>query len=117
MDATTVDVAIEKALQNLGQGMDVSRCPIFRDGILGCVGNTPLITIKSLSIATGCQILGKCEFLNPGGSIKDRTALAIVAEAEAAGLLVLFSLFPSCVNFPARPFKLMALPPSLSCVL
>jgi cysteine synthase len=51
------------------------------------VGNTALVEISSLSKRTGCRILAKCEFLNPGGSIKDRAAKAIIADAEARGLL------------------------------
>ena len=55
--------------------------------VLGLIGNTPLVHLRSLSAATGCTILGKAEFLNPGGSSKDRVALAIVREAEAMGAL------------------------------
>lgn len=51
------------------------------------IGNTPLLKIRSLSEATGCEIFGKAEFLNPGGSIKDRTAKGIVQSAEALGLI------------------------------
>ncbi|MEQ1723312.1 MAG: pyridoxal-phosphate dependent enzyme [Pseudobdellovibrio sp.] len=51
------------------------------------IGQTPLIKIKSLSEATGCEIFGKAEFLNPGGSVKDRTALGIIEQAEKDGLL------------------------------
>jgi cysteine synthase A len=51
------------------------------------VGNTPLIYIRSLSEMTGCHIYGKAEFLNPGGSIKDRAAKGIIAQAEANGQL------------------------------
>jgi cysteine synthase A len=51
------------------------------------VGQTPLIKIKSLSEATGCEIYGKAEFLNPGGSVKDRAALGIIQEAERSGQL------------------------------
>ena len=58
-----------------------------RDGFVGTVGSTPLIRIASLSEATGCTILGKAEFLNPGGSVKDRAALAIVLDAERRGAL------------------------------
>jgi cysteine synthase len=58
-----------------------------RDGFLGAIGKTPLIRLKRASDATGCEILGKAEFLNPGGSVKDRAALAIVEDAEAAGRL------------------------------
>ncbi len=59
----------------------------LRDGFVGAIGATPLIRIPSLSDATGCTILGKAEHLNPGGSVKDRAARAIVAAAEAAGRL------------------------------
>jgi cysteine synthase A len=57
------------------------------DGFSATVGNTPLIRIKSLSEETGCHILGKAEFLNPGGSVKDRAALYIIRDAEKRGLL------------------------------
>jgi cysteine synthase A len=59
----------------------------IRDGFLDSIGNTPLIRLKRASEETGCEILGKAEFLNPGGSVKDRAALAIVRDAEAKGLL------------------------------
>jgi cysteine synthase len=58
-----------------------------RDGFIGAIGNTPLIRLKRASEATGCEILGKAEFLNPGGSVKDRAALAIITDAEKKGLL------------------------------
>ncbi|KAF2146887.1 uncharacterized protein K452DRAFT_218243 [Aplosporella prunicola CBS 121167] len=62
--------------------------PDIREGIEGCIGNTPLIRIKSLSEATGCEILAKAEFLNgAGNSPKDRVALSIITQAEAEGLL------------------------------
>ena len=51
------------------------------------IGNTPLVRLRAASDATGCEILGKCEFLNPGGSVKDRAALFIVRDAEKRGLL------------------------------
>ena len=57
------------------------------DGFSECIGNTPLILIPSLSKETGCKILGKAEFMNPGGSVKDRAALSIVLEAERSGQL------------------------------
>lgn len=60
----------------------------IRQGFCGAVGKTPMIRIKTLSDLTGCDILGKAEFLNPGGSVKDRAALAIIEDAEAKGLLV-----------------------------
>ena len=59
----------------------------IRDGLTGTIGNTPLVRLRRASEATGCEILGKAEFTNPGGSIKDRAALAIVLDAERRGLL------------------------------
>jgi cysteine synthase A len=56
-------------------------------GLLGAIGNTPLIRLARASAATGCEILGKAEFMNPGGSVKDRAALAIIEGAEARGEL------------------------------
>ncbi len=61
--------------------MDIS------DGFVGSVGNTPLIRLRRASEMTGCTILGKAEFLNPGGSVKDRAALAIIKDAVARGAL------------------------------
>ena len=55
--------------------------------VLGAIGNTPLIRLKRASQATGCTILGKAEFMNPGGSVKDRAALAMISEAMASGRL------------------------------
>jgi len=57
----------------------------IRNGFIGAIGNTPLIRLEGPSKATGCDILGKAEFLNPGGSVKDRAALAIVQDAERRG--------------------------------
>jgi cysteine synthase A len=51
------------------------------------VGHTPLLRLRNASALTGCEVLGKAEFLNPGGSIKDRTALGLVLDAERRGLL------------------------------
>jgi cysteine synthase A len=58
-----------------------------RDGFAEAVGNTPLIRLRAASALTGCEILGKAEFLNPGGSVKDRAALYIILDAESRGLL------------------------------
>ena len=58
-----------------------------RGGFIDLIGNTPLVRLRKASELTGCEILGKCEFLNPGGSVKDRAALFIVRDAEAHGLL------------------------------
>ena len=57
------------------------------DGFTGAVGNTPLIRLRRLSAETGCEILGKAEFMNPGGSVKDRAAKWIVLDAERRGVL------------------------------
>jgi cysteine synthase A len=57
------------------------------DGFTGAVGGTPLIRLKSFSEETGCEILGKAEFMNPGGSVKDRAAKWIVLDAERRGVL------------------------------
>ncbi len=57
------------------------------DGLIGAIGNTPLIRLRRASEATGCTILGKAEFMNPGGSVKDRAGLAIILDAEQRGLL------------------------------
>lgn len=57
------------------------------NGLTGSIGNTPLIRIDSLSEETGCEILGKAEFMNPGGSVKDRAALWMIEAAEASGAL------------------------------
>lgn len=56
-------------------------------GLDGHVGNTPLIRLNKLSELTGCEILGKAEFMNPGGSVKDRAAWGIITRAEEQGLL------------------------------
>ena len=59
----------------------------IRDGFVGAIGNTPLIKLRNASEETGCTILGKAEFLNPGGSVKDRAALFIIKDAEERGVL------------------------------
>src|ERR687895_1472713 len=59
----------------------------IRDGFVGTIGNTPLVRLRGASELTGCNVLGKAEFLNPGGSVKDRAALYIILDAEKRGLL------------------------------
>ncbi len=61
--------------------MDIKR------GFVEAIGNTPLIRLNSFSEETGCEILGKAEFLNPGGSVKDRAALYMIEDAERRGIL------------------------------
>ncbi|MGH6789797.1 MAG: cysteine synthase A [Pseudolabrys sp.] len=58
-----------------------------RDGIVEAIGHTPLIKLERASEATGCTILGKAEFMNPGGSVKDRAGRQMILEAEARGEL------------------------------
>lgn len=67
--------------------MNRPHMPNVTDGFCAAIGNTPLIRLRHLSEATGCEILGKAEFLNPGGSVKDRAALGIIEDAEAGNLL------------------------------
>ena len=59
----------------------------IKNGFVEAVGNTPLIRLKGPSEATGCEIYGKAEFLNPGQSVKDRPARQMVLDAEEAGIL------------------------------
>ncbi len=60
---------------------------MIHDGLVPAIGNTPLIKLKRASEETGCTILGKAEFLNPGQSVKDRAALFIIRDAMAKGLV------------------------------
>src|SRR5262245_66212513 len=57
----------------------------YRDGIIDAIGNTPLIKLERASAATGCTILGKAEFMNPGQSVKDRAGRQMILEAEKRG--------------------------------
>ena len=59
----------------------------YRNGIIEAIGNTPLIKLKRASEETGCLILGKAEFMNPGQSVKDRAALFIIRDALNSGKL------------------------------
>ena len=59
----------------------------IRDGFVGTIGNTPLIRLRRASELTGCEILAKAEFLNPGGSVKDRAGLSLILDAERRGVL------------------------------
>ncbi|KAI0433971.1 cysteine synthase (O-acetylserine (thiol)-lyase-like protein) [Xylaria sp. FL1042] len=65
----------------------VSKAQGIAKGLTGAIGNTPLIRLNKLSSETGCNVLGKAEFMNPGGSVKDRAALYVVKDAEERGLL------------------------------
>ncbi|KAK4138305.1 pyridoxal phosphate-dependent enzyme, beta subunit [Trichocladium antarcticum] len=65
----------------------VSKAQGIAKGLTGAIGNTALIRLNRLSAETGCEVLGKAEFMNPGGSVKDRAALYVVQDAEERGLL------------------------------
>ncbi|EHY54960.1 Cysteine synthase 1 [Exophiala dermatitidis] len=82
---TAVRAAATESINSYG--VRVSQAQGFVDGLTGAIGNTPLIRLKKLSAQTGCNILGKSEFQNPGGSVKDRAALYVVKDAEERGLL------------------------------
>ncbi len=64
-----------------------SVAPAMAQDLAAAIGNTPLIRLRRASEATGCTILGKAEFMNPGGSVKDRAGLAIITDAERRGVL------------------------------
>ncbi len=66
---------------------DPADAPPVAIGLMGSIGNTPLIKLERASAETGCTILGKAEFMNPGGSVKDRAGLAIIQDAERSGAL------------------------------
>ncbi|KAL6722116.1 Cysteine synthase 1 [Lecanora helva] len=68
-------------------GVQLAKAQGHVNGFVGAIGNTPLIRLKRLSDETGCEVLGKAEFQNPGGSVKDRAALYVVKDAEEKGLL------------------------------
>ncbi|KAL8943694.1 MAG: hypothetical protein Q9216_000893 [Gyalolechia sp. 2 TL-2023] len=68
-------------------GVQLSKAQGYVNGFVGAIGNTPLIRMKRLSDETGCEVLGKAEFQNPGGSVKDRAALYVVKDAEEKGQL------------------------------
>merc|ERR1712144_178033 len=88
--ATTARRAVETAAHMEAAnsyGIGVSKAQGIVKGLTGAIGNTPLIRLNHISDATGCEVLGKAEFMNPGGSIKDRAALYLVQDAEEKGLL------------------------------
>ncbi|KAF9923962.1 hypothetical protein FBU30_005982 [Linnemannia zychae] len=80
---SSISESISKLIELPKSGKNVQIC----DGVAGLIGNTPMMRIKSLSEATGCEILAKAEFLNPGGSTKDRVALSMINMAEKNHIL------------------------------
>ncbi|KAK6533064.1 hypothetical protein TWF281_007224 [Arthrobotrys megalospora] len=97
--ASFVPIALQNLLTSGSLSSDAGGLPSFlhpdrediKNGLEGCIGNTPLIRIRSLSEYLGCEVLAKAEFLNPGGSPKDRVALSIILKAEEEGRLHPFS--------------------------
>ncbi|KAJ9196667.1 hypothetical protein DTO166G4_4443 [Paecilomyces variotii] len=79
--------ALRSAEASTPYHIKVSKAQGVVNGLTEAIGNTPLIRLKRLSEQTGCNILGKAEFQNPGGSVKDRAALYVVKDAEEKGLL------------------------------
>ena len=77
---------------------------IQNDFISG-IGNTPLIKLKAASELTGCNIYGKAEFLNPGGSVKDRAALALLKDAQEKKLITKGGIAPSINSDRQREIK------------
>ena len=60
---------------------------MWHDSILGAIGNTPLVRLGRIAAGIPCTVLGKIEFLNPGGSVKDRAAFRMIEDAESSGRL------------------------------
>jgi hypothetical protein len=77
-------------------------------GVDAYVGRTPLLRLRRLSELTGCEILGKAEFMNPGGSIKDRAALGIILDAEARQA----SILPARCASPGKAVRARSSSPS-----
>jgi cysteine synthase A len=82
-----VRVPFLSSRENIDLDTKTQKIMDIKTGFIGAIGNTPLIRLNSFSEQTGCEILGKAEFLNPGGSVKDRAALYIIKDAEEKGLL------------------------------
>ncbi|KAM3517500.1 hypothetical protein NHJ13051_008920 [Beauveria bassiana] len=85
--ARRLAAAAAAAAEPSAHTLKVSQAQGVANGLTAAIGNTPLIRLHRLSEETGCDILGKAEFMNPGGSIKDRAALYVVKDAEERGLL------------------------------
>ncbi|KAL9098366.1 MAG: hypothetical protein Q9163_005960 [Psora crenata] len=88
--ATSASCAAEvsgKANHANEHGIRIAKAQGCAHGLVGAIGNTPLIRLKRISDETGCEVLGKAEFQNPGGSVKDRAALYVVQDAEERGQL------------------------------
>ncbi|KAI6249113.1 Cysteine synthase 1 [Erysiphe necator] len=80
-------IASYKAEDTNLRGISISKAQGIAHDLTHAIGNTPLIRLKRISDTTGCEVLGKAEFMNPGGSVKDRAALYLVRDGEERGLL------------------------------
>ncbi|KAJ3118985.1 Cysteine synthase 1 [Phlyctochytrium bullatum] len=78
---------LTRTLRRFTSTLSIAKAQGITDGFIGAIGNTPLLRLKKVSAETGCEILGKAEFMNPGGSVKDRAALYVVKDAEERGLI------------------------------
>jgi cysteine synthase A len=88
--AAVLYIRLRRAAQTRGEDGSSESEPVPRcigDGVLGAIGNTPLVRIASLSAATGCEVYAKAEFCNPGGSVKDRVAVRMLRDALDSGAL------------------------------
>lgn len=85
--AFTTSAVRAAALEVSPHTLAVSKAQGISKGLTGAIGNTPLVRLNRLSDETGCEVLGKAEFMNPGGSVKDRAALYVVRDAEERSLL------------------------------
>ena len=80
-------MAVARASARRARALTTSTSAPAYGGLPSLIGNTPLIKLRALSAATGCEVLGKAEWMNPGGSVKDRAAAYLVACAEERGAL------------------------------
>ena len=81
----------------------------IQDNFISGIGNTPLIKLRAASEITGCNIYGKAEFLNPGGSVKDRAALALIKDAQEKKLISI-EITPAVNSIPkGTSFKYTAI--------
>ncbi|KAF2673793.1 cysteine synthase [Microthyrium microscopicum] len=88
MAGTVQQLTIAEIEAGSRKAINISKAQtIANRGFIDAIGNTPLIRLNKLSEETGCEVLGKAEFQNPGGSVKDRAALYVVENAEKLGLL------------------------------
>ena len=84
----------------------------YKDDFIQSIGNTPLIKLKAASEITGCNIYGKAEYLNPGGSVKDRAALALIRDAEQKKLIAKGTIVPTLQSVASETHRWALAKPS-----